>query len=384
MKIGIFTDSYPPIISGVTVSINVLENELRKFGHEVYIITTQHDDVKNSEKYIIRMNGLRLPMKGLKEYRIGKVTRRKVEQFKDYNFDIIHCHTEFTVGRLGRRVAKKYKIPLVHTYHTMYEEYVHFVSKTFARSLRFLSKRYFRSFASSADAVIFPTKKVQDRFIEYGYKKDSVVIPTGIYIERFRRINFKKSEFIDIKLKYGFEKDDFVCLFIGRVSREKSLEDLINNFARIDKPNVKLFIVGGGPDEGYFRNLVTELGLNDKIVFTGMVPPCEIPVYYHVGDLFVNFSMTETQGLTYCESLASGCPVLVRYDSNLDGVVESGRNGYTFNTEEEFLTTFNTIYDNPIILNEITRKANLEIEQFSAQTYGLRAEELYKSLLNKK
>lgn len=380
MRIGIFTDSYSPIISGVTVSINVLKTELRKLGHEVYIITNDHDQAVE-EEFVIRINGLRLPMKGLEEYRIGKVTNKKVKMMAKYNFDIIHCHTEFTVGRLGRCVARRYNIPLVHTYHTMYEEYVHFVSKTFARSLRFISKKYFRSFANSANMVIFPTKKVQDRFIEYGYKKDSIIIPTGIYLEKYRRINFERSEFIDIKLKSGFKKDDFVILFLGRVSREKSLEDLIVNFAKIDRPNVKLFIVGGGPDEKHFRDIVKKMDLQDKVVFTGMVPQKDVPVYYQVGDLFANFSMTETQGLTYCESLASGCPLLVKYDKNLDGVIENGFNGYTFNTDEEFLTLFNTLYDNPIILNEIKTKTSIGIEQFSAQTYGLRVIELYKSLV---
>lgn len=383
MRVGIFTDSYEPIISGVTVSIKVLEQELRKLGHEVYIVTNEHDNAKD-DKYVIRIPGLKLPMKGLKEYRVGKVTKSKVKHVGSLNFDIIHCHTEFTVGRLGRCIARKYNIPLVHTYHTMYEEYVHFVSKTFARSLRFLSKRYFRSFANSADNVIFPTKKVQDRFHEYGYKKDSVIIPTGIYLERFRRINFKQSELIDIRHKYGLNKEDFVLLFLGRISREKSLEDLIRNFSKIGKPNVKLLIVGGGPDEKYFKHIVKELSLESNVVFTGMISREDVPVFYHVSDLFGNFSMTETQGLTYCESLAAGCPVLVKYDKNLDGVVENGVNGYTFNTDEEFLSTFNMIYDNPIVLNKIKAKATHGIERFSGKTYGLRVEQLYKTLIENK
>lgn len=383
MRIGIFTDSYSPIISGVTVSINALETELRKLGHEVYIITNDHDQAVE-EKYVIRIHGLRLPMKGLEEYRIGKVTNKKIKMMEQYHFDIIHCHTEFTVGRLGRSVARKYKIPLVHTYHTMYEEYVHFVSKTFARSLRFLSKKYFRSFANSANTVIFPTKKVQDRFIEYGYKKDSVIIPTGIYLQRYRRINFKESELVSIKSKYGFKENDFIVLFVGRVSREKSLDILIENFAKINRNNVKLFIVGGGPDENHFQDLVRQKGLEDKVVFSGMIPQKDVPIYYQIGDLFVNFSMTETQGLTYCEALASGCPLLVKYDKNLDGMIENGYNGYTFNTDEEFLTSFNSLYDNPIILNELKTKAVIGIEQFSAQSYGLRVLELYKSLVKNK
>lgn len=383
MRIGIFTDTYEPIISGVTVSINVLEKELTKLGHEVIIVTTDHDDALPKEN-VVRISGIRLPMKGLQEYRIGKVTNKKVKEIAKYDFDVIHCHTEFTVGRIGRCIAKRYNIPLVHTYHTMYEEYVHFVSKTFARSLRFLSKRYFKSFANSADVVIFPTMKVSDKFHEYGYKKGGVVIPTGIYLERFRRINFKESEIKRIKDENGISEDDFVLLFLGRASREKSLEDLIKNFAKVVKPNVKLLIVGGGPDLDLFKSLVDRLKINDNVVFTGMVPPSDVPIYYQVGHLFGNFSMTETQGLTYCEALASSLPLLVKYDKNLDGVLENGVNGYSFNTDDEFEVAFNTIYQNPILYNELKLKAAQGIEELSAQTYGRKVLEIYKNLHNKK
>jgi 1,2-diacylglycerol 3-alpha-glucosyltransferase len=383
MRIGIFTDSYEPIISGVTVSINVLEKELVKLGHEVYIITSEHDDAIPREN-VVRVPGVRLPMKGLKEYRIGKVTRRRVKEIAKYDFDVIHCHTEFTIGRIGRCIAKKYNIPLVHTYHTMYEEYVHFVSKTFARSLRFLSKKYFKSFANSADVVIFPTKKVKDRFKEYGYQKEGRIVPTGIYLEKFRKINFSTNELNQLKDTLGIEENDFVLMFLGRVSREKSLGDLITNFKTIVQPNIKLLIVGGGPDEDHFKKMVSDLDLKDNVIFTGMVSQVDVPMYYHLGNLFGNFSMTETQGLTYCEALASSLPLLVKYDKNLDGVIENGVNGYTFNTNEEFEMTFNMIYKNPIMYNELKTKASLNIQQFSAQTYGKKVLEIYQDLIGKK
>jgi 1,2-diacylglycerol 3-alpha-glucosyltransferase len=356
---------------------------LVKLGHEVYIITSEHDDAIPREN-VVRVPGVRLPMKGLKEYRIGKVTRRRVKEIAKYDFDVIHCHTEFTIGRIGRCIAKKYNIPLVHTYHTMYEEYVHFVSKTFARSLRFLSKKYFKSFANSADVVIFPTKKVKDRFKEYGYQKEGRIVPTGIYLEKFRKINFSTNELNQLKDTLGIEENDFVLMFLGRVSREKSLGDLITNFKTIVQPNIKLLIVGGGPDEDHFKKMVSDLDLKDNVIFTGMVSQVDVPMYYHLGNLFGNFSMTETQGLTYCEALASSLPLLVKYDKNLDGVIENGVNGYTFNTNEEFEMTFNMIYKNPIMYNELKTKASLNIQQFSAQTYGKKVLEIYQDLIGKK
>ena len=190
MRIGLFTDAYFPIISGVSISLDILENELRKLGHTVYIFTNDHHEAKEQE-FVVRFKGKSLPMKGMDQYRISKVTKAKINEVKKHNLDVIHCHTEFTMGRLGRKAARKCNIPVVHTYHTMYEDYCHHITKTFVKPLTFASKVYSKSFANSADEVIFPTIKVKKTFDKYGFKKESHIIPTGIYLDKFRRIIYR-------------------------------------------------------------------------------------------------------------------------------------------------------------------------------------------------
>ncbi|MBN2604789.1 MAG: glycosyltransferase family 4 protein [Bacilli bacterium] len=382
MRIGLFTDAYYPIISGVSISVDALSKELTKLGHEVFIITNDHDHA-NIDDHVIRFEGKRLPMKGLHEYRIGKVTNKKVNDIGNLQLDLVHCHTEFTMGRLGRRAAKKFHIPVVHTYHTMYEDYVHFVTKMFALPLRFLAKKYSKWFANSADEVIFPTIKVKNTFDRYGFDKSSHIIPTGIYLEKFRRINYKNNDLLVLSQKLGIEQDDFVLLYLGRMSREKSIDSLICKFAKISEKNkkVKLLLVGGGPDQEYFEEKVNELGMNDSVIFTGMVFPTEVGSYYQIADLFVNFSVTETQGLTYIEALASGLPLLVKYDDNLEGVIENGGNGFSFKDEANFVTLFNKIYSNKVLFNEITNNASRGIEKFSAESYAINVLKIYNQLL---
>jgi 1,2-diacylglycerol 3-alpha-glucosyltransferase len=380
MKIGLFTDAYYPIISGVSLSVHTLANELIKLGHDVTIITNDHEHAE-TEKQVLRLGGYRLPMKGLKEYRIGKVTRRKIREIAALNLDIIHCHTEFTMGRLGRKAARKFNIPVVHTYHTMYEDYVHFISKTLVVPLRIASKYYSRSFANSSDAVIFPTIKVKRTFERYGYKKSGHIIPTGIYLEQFRKINYSNHELQVKRQELGFKDDDFVCLFLGRLSREKSIEDLICEFAKIDNNKVYLLLVGGGPDQDLFKQNAEKCGIADRVVFTGMVQPRDVGFYYHLADLFVNFSTTETQGLTYIEALSSGLPLLVKYDDNLEGVVSNGINGFTFDTNDEFASLFQKIYKDSILYNKLQHNANKTMAKFSAQQYAINVAEVYKSLL---
>ncbi len=372
MKIGLFTDAFFPIISGVSLSVDTLARELTRLGHEVYIITNNHEKAL-PEEHIIRLGGYRLPMKGMKEYRIGKVTNKKIQEIQKLNLDIIHCHTEFTIGRLGRKVAHKMNIPVVHTYHTMYEDYVHFISKTLAYPLRIASKYYSRSFANSVDHVIFPTIKVKRTFDRYGFTKEAKIIPTGIYLDQFRKSERDEA----LKSELGFTNDDFIVMYLGRLSREKSLEELIRQFARIPHKNVKLLLVGDGPDRSHFEELVHKLHVNHRVTFTGMVAPQDVHKYYKIGDLFINFSITETQGLTYIEALASKTPLLVRFDDNLEGVVKQGVNGYTFKTNDEFLELFETIYSTPSVYQTIQEHADEDIERFSALNYAKNVESIY-------
>jgi len=385
MRIGLFTDAYYPIISGVSISVATLSRELKKMGHEVIIITNGHDLATHSEE-IVRFEGAKIPMKGLREFRIGKVTNKKINAIGTLNLDIIHCHTEFSMGRLGRKAAKRFNLPVVHTYHTMYEDYVHFVSKVFKSPLMFLSKWYSKKFADSADEVIFPTMKVKRAFDSYGYQKASHIIPTGIYLDRFRKDNYKANYYLEIREELGIKKDDFVLLFLGRMSSEKSIEPLIRKFYEISKSkdDVKLLLVGGGPDLNYFKDLAIELGIRDKIIYTGMVMPYEVARYYHIADLFVNFSVTETQGLTYIEALASGVPLLVKYDDNLEGVIKEGENGFSFLDDARFIPLFNKLYDDKALFQKLTINSSKAcIDRFSAKNYALNVLKIYNDLLDK-
>lgn len=382
MRIGLFTDTYDPIVSGVVVSLKILKAELEKLGHDVLVFTYEHP-MASEDKTIVRFKGHGLPMKSLKEYKISKVTNKLIKEVMKYDLDIVHCHTEFTMGRLGRRAGKKMGIPVVHTYHTMYEDYCHHVTKMFARPLRFASKIYSRRFANSADRVIFPTVKVKKTFDRYGFVKPSVIIPTGIYLDRFRKINFKKKDILALREQYGIKKSDFVWLFLGRLSREKNVSELIKEFSKLNLPkDHKLLIVGGGPDKDIFVKQSEKYNIKESVIFTGMISPNDVPIYYQLGDLFVNFSDTETQGLTFIEALASGLPVLAKYDDNLEGVIVDHFNGLTFNLNSEFKDKYYELVSNKVKFNEITTNASRAIDKFSAQNFAKNVEMVYYDIKN--
>jgi len=380
MKIGLFTDAYFPIISGVSISVDTLAKELTKLGHEVYIVTNKHERAIQQSR-VLRLGGYRIPLKGMHEYRIGKVTRKKIREIIELDLDIIHCHSEFTMGRLGRKAARKMNIPIVHTYHTMLEDYVHFISKLLRAPLRFASKKYSKSFANSSDYVVFPTIKVKRTFDRYGFTKKGYIVPTGIYLEKFSKTISNPEDLAELKQSLGLSKEDFILLYLGRLSREKSLRDLINNVAKIDDSNVKLILVGDGPDRKEFEDLIAKHNLTDRVIFTGMISPEYVQSYYQIADLFLNFSVTETQGLTYIEALASGTPILAKFDDNLEGVVENGYNGFTFTDDSEFLPLFQKIYSDPTLLKELKDNSDKAIDKFSAATFAKNIEAIYKLTL---
>ena len=198
MRIGIFTDTYPPYINGVSTSIVMLQHALEKLGHEVFVVTVNPENLKyqfEDDHKIIRIPGVPI---GIYDYRLtGIYPIRAIETIKKWNLDIIHSHTEFGIGTFARIMAKQLDIPLVHTYHTMYEDYVHYITKGyFKRSskkiVEYLTKFYCDK---TATELIVPTRKTYDLFKQkYKYDRNVHIVPTGIEVERFYAEKFKEND----------------------------------------------------------------------------------------------------------------------------------------------------------------------------------------------
>ena len=223
MRIGIFTDTYAPHINGVATSILMLENALRKQGHSVFIVTVNPDelsyDFENSDR-IIRIPGIPT---GIYDYRLSGIYPVKaVNKIKEWNLDIIHSHTEFGIGTFARIMAKQLDIPLVHTYHTMYEDYVHYITKGLfdtpsKKIVEYITKFYCDK---TAKELIVPTKKTYDLFKEkYKFDRNVHIIPTGIEVEQFYKENSDKHNQKVIKLKYKLNDDEFIIIFVGRIAK---------------------------------------------------------------------------------------------------------------------------------------------------------------------
>ena len=342
MKIGIFTDAYEPHISGVTTSIKMLKTALEKMHHEVYIVTANLDNNKfiyDKKNKIIYLPGIKT---GIYETKLtGIYSKKAMKIIKEWNLDVIHSQTEFGVGYFSRIVAKKLSLPIVHTYHTLYEDYVHYVTHghfdNFAKKLAIKITKYYCE--KRCDELIVPTDKIKDLFInKYNIIKQVNVIPTGIDIDKFKITPSMKKNIQTIKNKYKIKDTDFIIGSVGRIAPEKSFDKLLYNIKDMIKvnTNIKVLLVGGGPDLDNLKELTKKLNLENYVIFTDKVNYDLVPTYFNIFNVVVSFSKTETQGLTIIEGLAASKPTLCIEDDSFRSMIEPNYNGYLFKNDTEF------------------------------------------------
>lgn len=390
MRIGLFTDTFPPHINGVATSVYMLKTALERKGHEVFIVTVNDDALEykfEEEDKVIRIPGIPI---GIYDYRLtGIYPVKAINVIRKWNLDVIHSHTEFGVGTFARIVAKQFDIPLVHTYHTMYEDYIHYITKGyFDRSSKKIVE-YLTLFYcdKTVNELIVPTKKTYDLFKEkYEVNKNIHIVPTGIEIDRFYSENVNKDKIKDLKKIYNISKDDLVVIFVGRLAKEKNIEFLIRNHVELVKykKNIKLLIIGDGPDMNEYGQLIKELKMQDNIILGGKVPYADIPCYYQLADIFVTASTTETQGLTVIEAMAGGITPVCIKDESFINVVIDGLNGKIFTDNEEYLKSMKDLIDNPKTLQQLSKQARLNAEGYSSKYYAERVLDVYKSAQEKK
>lgn len=385
MRIGIFTDTYPPYINGVSTSIVMLQHTLERMGHQVFIVTVNADKYKFEEKdNVIRIPGIPI---GIYDYRLtGIYPLKAINKIKNWNLDIIHSQTEFGVGTFARIIAKQLDIPLVHTYHTMYEDYVHYIThgyfdKSSKKLVEYLTKFYCDK---TATELIVPTKKTYDLFKQkYHYDRNIHIIPTGIEVEKFYQENFKEGQVEELRKKYHISKEDFVILFVGRLGTEKNVDLLLDAQISLFRkyPNCKLLIIGDGPDKGAFEKKVNYFHMEENVIFTGKVPWDKIPLYYQLATVFATASLTETQGLTVIEAMAASKPVIAIDDEAFNNVVIDDLNGKIFKNRRMYKQQIIELMGQPEKVQKMGRQARITAETHSAKYFAEKVLAVYKTAL---
>ncbi len=382
LKVLITTDLYTVSTNGVVTSVQNLFDELTQKGHDVRILTisdTLHSH-KNGAVYYIRS----VPLKAVyPDLRMPTSFRHKlIQEIIDWKPDVVHSQCEFFSYQFAARIAKITGAPLVHTYHTLYEQYLTSYIVPSKRLGDYLAKVLSRRRLKRVDTLVAPTQKVENTLQNYGMRAPISVVPSGISLEQHHQ-RLDPQQRLEKRRALGIGEDDQVLLNLGRLGGEKNLGELLTLFAEARQKNdaLKFLIVGDGPAKATLEAQARELGIAEHVIFTGMVPPSEVQNYYQLGDVFVSASTSETQGLTYIEAAANGLPLLCRQDDCLADVLRQGENGYEYTSAEEFLLTIDAVMEDPQWREAAARRSQEIAATFDKKTFGEAIENVYESVL---
>lgn len=372
MRIGFFTDTYTPQINGVVTSIRLFKHALEAAGHEVYVFAPDPDHAEDGEVTI------RFPSRPFvfqKEMRVAApISIEALRVLDRVEFDVIHSHDPFSIGLFGLNVARRHKVPYVHTYHTLYPEYVHYVWDT--RLTRKLAEMLSREFCDACDSIIAPSTKVERYLREWGTTRPIDIIATGVDVERYSHVDDVRIQALRERL--AMSGDEKVLVFVGRLGREKNVELLLRALWHSHRDDLRLLVVGDGPNRKCLEELSCELGVSARVTFAGYLERDDCVAAYHLADAFAFGSTTETQGLVIGEAMAAGLPVIAVDDpATADFVVHGACGLLTPGRPESFAAAIDRLFSDESMYREFSSAASMRAGEFSIERQAQRLEHHY-------
>lgn len=393
MRIGIFTDTFPPEINGVATASAALAKVFRANGHEVVVVTTGQ---KMKKSYAVANGVVRVNSKAFKHlynYRMAWIYNHRAARYiKSLNLDVIHVQTEIGIGLFGRLISKFYHIPLVYTYHTLYEDYTYYVTKgkgVFDRFAKRVVADLSRFCTDTSTEFTTTSEKTKTALRRYGATKYINIVPNGIDLSLFVDCEKHQLRAAEYRREHGLE-NKFLLLILGRLAKEKSIGVLLDHLAAYLKEHpatdsLHLLVVGDGPDRENLEEQAKNLGLDKIATFTGAVPHEDVSFYYHLADLYISASVSETQGLTFIEAMASHTMVLAKYDECLEGVIQDEVNGYFFTDQASFTARLDYLRNLSNAERETIEKRSFDVacERYSLDSYYVAMKTVYDRALRK-
>jgi 1,2-diacylglycerol 3-alpha-glucosyltransferase len=381
MNILLISDVYFPRVNGVSTSIRTFAEQLQKLGHSVHLIAPDYGITTEDEAWITRVPARNIffdPEDKLMKY---SEVMQLLPMLKNKNFDLVHIHTPFIAHFTGLKIAKKLAVPVLETYHTFFEDYLHhylpWIPKVAAKSLaRFISKKQ----CNQLDAVIAPSKPMLDVLRSYGVTTPAEVIATGLQAS-----SFIEADGDQFRNKYQIQLNKQMLLYVGRVAHEKNIGFLLKVVRRlsVQQPDILLVVTGEGPAESSLHEQVRVLGIEKNVRFIGYLDRnTELNACYKAADIFVFASKSETQGLVLLEAMAQGTPVVAIAELGTASILIEGQGAHIATDDEiVFAQKINDLVNNPLarnILGEVGR--NYALKHWSASAKAEQMLHFYREL----
>lgn len=377
MNIGFFTDVYRPGIDGIVTAVDMFLIEAEKMGHNTYIITPRYPGYKDTQPNVLRVPSI--PFIFYPPYRIALpgLSRATYERIKDMNLDVIHTHSPFSIGLYGTRLAKKWNLPLLYTYHTLYPKYVHYFFKGKIITPKYAEK-IVRAYSDNCDCVIAPSPQMKEELLSYGVKARIEVLPTGI-----NQKDFEAKDLFSVRQKHNLSPSTKILLYAGRLGKEKNLELLLKSFQKVQKeyPDVHLFLAGDGILKGELKALAKNLGIEQKTTFLNFIDRQTLSQYYKESDIFVFPSVTETQGLVLIEVLFNRTAVVTMNQGGVLSIIQHGKNGILSGNDVDEFTgwTLKLLRDDKLRM-QLSEQGYRDALEMTSEKSTRRHIELYKEL----
>lgn len=371
-----FTDCYLPTINGVVTSLSLCAAALRDLGHEVFVFSPQVHGYADQEKDSFRFAAFRFPFHK-EEWVAIPFPRQTMKAVSTLDLDVYHLHTPFSVGWMGLSSARRRKRKTFFSYHTLFEEYVHYLPLP-RRFSRWMARKWSQSFCNACGAVIVPCREIQEILLRYRVSSPIEVIPSPVDMETFRGGDWREGRSL-----LGLREGKPLLIYVGRLGWEKGLDFLLQAISLVLKgEDAVLAFIGDGPDAGAFKDLARSLGLAEKVLFPGYMKREKLKHLFAASSAFVFSSKTETQGIAVLEAMAGGVPVVALEAAGVREMITDGQEGYLVHEDlEAFAGRVLELLRSPQLKGEMGAKGMKKAEEFSPRGIAAALINLYSSNL---
>lgn len=332
MRIAIFANNYLPNPYGVTQSIESFRRQFEKLGHEVFIFAPAWKGYADENPNVFRYPSIDIEFKF--KFPLAVPYSRKMDKvIAGLDLDIIHSQHPNLLGSAAMKWARKKKIPLVFTWHTLYDQYAHFAVIIPEKLAAWWAIRNAKNYANKADCVITPTESVKEIIKNWGVTNKNIeAVSSGVEEEIYQNADRQV-----VRNKFGVKDDEILLLLVSRLTAEKNIEFLLRSAVKVLKnsKNIKFLVAGDGYLVSRLKLTAKENDLEERIIFEGIVDKKEIKNYYAAGDIFIYASKSETQGMIVSEAMYAGLPIVAVRATGICDLVEDNVNGFLVSEKED-------------------------------------------------
>lgn len=381
MRVLFISDVYFPRVNGVSTSIRTFRADLRDAGVDTVLVAPAYGETTAAdEPGVLRVAAGRVPRDPEDRRMKSGALRQALAELDPQHFDLVHIHTPFVAHYAGVRFAAGRAIPVIATYHTFFEEYLHHYVPVLPRVFsRALARSFTRSQAAQLAAIVAPSEPMRELLAAYGVTTRIQVIPTGLPADRYL-----PGDGARFRARFGLPTNRPLLLYVGRVAHEKNIEFLLHAFValRPTRPDAMLVIAGEGPARAHLQSLVAQLGIGSDVHFIGYLDRERgLADCYAAADVFVFASRTETQGLVLLEALAQGRPVVSTAHLGTASILQSGCGARVAPEKPDaFAQAIADILDDPARAARLSAQARSYAQGWASNLMAWRLAELYRDL----